>query len=85
MPGRLPCREVDVIKVEFQSIEDVAHLIDGLLEAADRWESERPFLARRYRGLADRVGDELDKLPNPSAFRAGVELERARHTEAIAG
>lgn len=73
-----------MIQVAFSSIEDVAHLIDGLLEAADQWETERPFLSRRYRTLADRVGDELDKLPNPSAFRAGVELERAKHAEAMA-
>ncbi len=74
-----------MINVAFHGIEDVAHVIDGLLEAADRWDTERPFLSRRYRALADRIGDELDKLPNPSAFRAGVESERARHAEAMAG
>lgn len=47
--------------------------------------SDLDFLSRRYRALADRIGDELDKLPNPSAFRAGVESERARHAEAMAG
>lgn len=72
-----------MITIEFHGIEDVAHLVDGLLEAADRWDAERPFLARRYRALADRVGDELDRLPNPSAFRAGVEAKRAAHASAV--
>ena len=72
-----------MIRVAFNGIEDVAQLIDGLLEAADRWDTERPMLARRYRTLADRVGDELDKLPNPSSFRAGVEGKRAVHHDAL--
>jgi hypothetical protein len=72
-----------MIRIAFESHEDVAVMIDGLLEAADRWDTERPFLARRYRTLADRIGDELDKLPNPSAFRAQVEAKRASHATTL--
>jgi hypothetical protein len=74
-----------MIRVAFSDTDDVADVISGLLEAAERWETTRPILARKYVRLADRIGDELDLLPNPSAFAAAVELRRATHVEAIAG
>lgn len=72
-----------MIRVAFTDTDDVADVISGLLEAAERWEGDRPLLARKYVRLADRIGDELDKLPNPSAFAAAVELRRAQHVDAL--
>lgn len=74
-----------MIRLELHGIDEVATLIDGLLEAAERWEPTRPLLAKKYVRLANTIGDELDLLPNPSAFRAGVETKRARHIDALAG
>lgn len=70
-----------MIVVEFHGIEDVARLIDGLLEAADACEVTKPFVSRAYVDLANRVGDKLDELPNPSSFRSAVEGRRARHAQ----
>ena len=71
-----------MIRVELEAPADVACLIDGLLEAADRWDADGPQLAGRYRRLADRIGDALDELPFPSGYRAEVEACVARAREA---
>lgn len=57
--------------------QDVARLADGLVEAAEACEHDRPMVARSYLDLANRIADELDALPD-TVFAAEVEQARQR-------
>lgn len=56
----------------FRDHADAARCSEALLGEADRVEAAAPLLARRYREIADQIGDELDGLPVPSGWAARV-------------
>ncbi|RHA38747.1 hypothetical protein D1825_13435 [Cellulomonas rhizosphaerae] len=54
------------MQVTFTDPHDAARVVDALLEQADHIEVNTPMLARRYRAIADDIGDALDRdLPKP--------------------
>lgn len=55
-----------MIRLELADPADAACLVDCLLRCADADQLDRPLRARRYRQLADALGDALDALPRPS-------------------
>jgi len=57
------------VRVVFADPTDAARCVDALLEQATATEQDRPSLARRYRTIADQLGDALDTLPVPSGAR----------------
>lgn len=54
-----------MVRVEWSDPADVARIVEALLLAADVDEVTNPDLARRYRDIADDLGDALDALPRP--------------------
>ncbi|MFI1472077.1 hypothetical protein [Streptomyces wuyuanensis] len=46
--------------------DDVAEVVDSLLDAADACEPHAPRLAEKRRCLAEQLGDALDVLPKPT-------------------
>lgn len=42
---------------------DVSRIIDACLEMSDRLAVSKPLLSRRYRVIADDLGDALDRSP----------------------
>lgn len=57
------------LEVRFDDPRDAARVIDALLDQADEVEVNQPMLARRYRDIADRVGDALGDLPRPRPWQ----------------
>lgn len=58
-----------MIRLLLPAADDVAELVDALLEAADTCQTRAPDLADRRRALADQLGDALDHLPQPVPFQ----------------
>jgi hypothetical protein len=58
-----------VIALWLPCADDVAELVDALLEAADTCQTRAPDIAARRRALADQLGDALDHLPQPTPFQ----------------
>lgn len=46
--------------------DDLAEVVDSLLDAADACEKHAPALAAKRRALAESIGDELDLIPAPT-------------------
>lgn len=55
------------LQVTFRDPADAARIVDALLDEADTVERDRPLLARRYRAIANDLGDALEELGPPSA------------------
>lgn len=51
--------------------DDLAEVIDSLLDAADACEGHAPHLAAKRRDLAHALGDGLDALPQTTPALAG--------------
>jgi hypothetical protein len=49
------------LHITFADPHDAARIVDALLDQADDIEAERPLLARRYRAIADDLGDALER------------------------
>ena len=57
-----------MLRVELADWRDAARVVDALLEAADSAEARLDrSLARRYRSIADDLGDALDTLDAPAS------------------
>lgn len=54
-----------MIHLMMPTADDVAEIVDALLDAADACQTRAPDLAARRRTLADQLGDALDHLPRP--------------------
>ncbi|MEE4540959.1 hypothetical protein V2S66_03125 [Streptomyces sp. V4-01] len=55
-----------MIRLLLPAANDIAELVDALLDAADTCQTRAPDLAARRRALADQIGDALDQLPTPT-------------------
>lgn len=58
-----------MIRLQFTLPDEVAEYVDALLVAAATVAAEDPARARRYEQHARHLGDQLDKLPIPTAYR----------------
>lgn len=53
------------LQITFADPHDAARIVDALLDQAEAVEVNTPMLARRYRAIADDIGDALDDTPKP--------------------
>lgn len=55
-----------MVRIEWDSVEDAKRVVDALLTAAEHEdEHHNTILAKRYRRLADDVGDAIDRAHIP--------------------
>lgn len=55
-----------MISLLLPAVDDLAEVVEALLTAADTRDRHAPTQARRWRALADEIGDALDTLPAPA-------------------
>jgi len=55
-----------MIRLHLPGPDDLAEVVDSLLDAADACEGHAPHLAAKRRALAEVIGDALDLIPPPT-------------------
>lgn len=55
-----------MIRLHLPGPDDLAEVVDSLLDAADACEQHAPNLAAKRRALAESIGDALDLIPTPT-------------------